>query len=69
MSVDYRPFFASLVPLTWSAEQALRAVHLLQQASAAIWLVHGEAMGKCVLGDGPKRIDEPAKPPRKGVDR
>lgn len=33
-----------LVPGQWSAEQALLAVRLLEQAQDAKWQVHGDAM-------------------------
>lgn len=64
MSADLRTVIVSLVPRKWTPQQAHNAVHLLQQGVAAIWHVHGEAMGKLVLGDLPPRSDEPAKPPR-----
>lgn len=69
MNTDLRPVIVGLVPRGWTADQALRAVQLLQQVIAAIWCVHGEAMGKIVLGDVPKRPEEVAKPPRKPADR
>jgi len=65
MSTDLRPIIVSLVPRAWSAKQAHNAVHMLQQVIAAIWHVHGDAMGRLVLGDLPARADEPVKPPAK----
>lgn len=35
---------AALVPRSWTGDQALRAVHLLQLAIDAVWWVHGDAM-------------------------
>lgn len=59
MNADLRPILVSLVPRGWSAVQALRAVQLLHQAIAAIWFVHGEAMGKAALGEAATHRDEP----------
>lgn len=69
MSPDLRSIIVGLVPRGWSAEQALRAVQLLNQVIAAIWYVHGEAMGKIVLGEGSPSAEEVAKGPRRPVGR
>lgn len=61
MNHDLKPILVRLVPRTWTPEQALAAVALLQQATAVIWSVHGAAMSRVVLGDTPD--DEPAKKP------
>lgn len=66
MNADLRPILVSLVPRGWSAVQALRAVQLLHQAIAAIWCVHGEAMGKAALGEAATALDEPAVAGRRG---
>jgi hypothetical protein len=60
MSRDLRPIFVRLVPRAWTAEQALDAVELLQQLIAAIWSVHGAAMGKAMVEV--RAVDEPEKP-------
>ena len=68
MNSDIRQVICNLVPRSWNARQAHDAVHLLQQAIAAIWHVHGESMGKLVLGDVKPRPEEaptPTKPPAK----
>ena len=69
MSSDLRPIIVGLVPRGWSAEQALRAVQLLNQAIAAIWCVHGEGMGKIALGEGATPAEDVAKGPRRPVGR
>lgn len=69
MSPDLRSIIVGLVPRGWSAEQALRAVQLLNQVIAAIWCVHGEGMGKIVLGEGSPSPEEVAKGPRRPVGR
>ena len=67
MSRDLRPTLVALVPRGWTPEQALRAVNLLQQAIAAIWVVHGQAMGRAVLDEPPPgRPDPPPLPRRPG---
>ncbi len=62
MNGDLRPVIVSLIPRGWTAEQALRAVGLLQQVIAAIWSVHGEAMSRVVLADEPPARPEPPRP-------
>lgn len=48
-NLDLRPIIMRLVPRKWTADQALQAIALLQQVIAAIWLVHGEMLGRALL--------------------
>ena len=57
-NVDLRPIIMRLVPRKWTVDQALQAIALLQQVIAAIWLVHGEMLGRAILPP-----DQPAEPP------
>lgn len=59
-NADLRPIIMRLVPRSWTAEQAFQAIALLQQAIAAIWLVHGEKLGKSLFPEG---TAEPPAPP------
>lgn len=62
MNADLKPILIRLIPRAWTAEQALGAVKLLEQAIAAIWCVHGEKMGHVVLGDAAAEKPPPPKP-------
>lgn len=42
---------AAFIPTTWSGEQALRFVRLLNAAVRATWAVHGEDMAFALAGD------------------
>lgn len=62
-NVDLRPIIMRLVPRKWTADQALQAITLLQQVIAAIWLVHGEMLGRAILPPDPPAEPPPAPPP------
>lgn len=61
-NVDLRPIIMRLVPRKWTADQALQAIALLQQVIAAIWLVHGEMLGRAILPPDPP-AEQPPPPP------
>lgn len=61
-NVDLRPIIMRLVPRKWTADQALQAIALLQQVIAAIWLVHGEMLGRAILPPDPP-AELPPPPP------
>jgi hypothetical protein len=49
---------ASLVPIFWSGEHALRAVRLLNAAVRAIWDVHGVDMAYLLANDHSEAYDD-----------
>lgn len=55
-----REVIVALIPRDWTGEQALRAVNLLQQATDAIWWLHGDAMAAVLFE---KRADVPLPAP------
>ena len=68
MKADLRPILVGLVPRSWSPEQALNAVNLLQQATASIWYVHGQAMGRAMLDQVPRDAPPAAPAPSQRTD-